>query len=109
MKLPGGERAIIPEGKIERYCLDIGHDTGRNKARVFASALGITLRDAAFLKQALLAAARDGEAVPVGSTAFGILYRVRFVLEFGGRSAIVRSGWILGPDGNVRLTTALVE
>lgn len=109
MKLPGGDRAVIPEGKIERYCLDPDHETGRHKARVFASALGLTLRDAAFLRQALLAAARDGEAVQVGSSAFGILYRVRFVLKFGGRSAMVRSGWILGPDGIARLTTALVE
>lgn len=77
--------------------------------RVFAAALGLTLRDAAFLRQALFDAARDGGAVEVGATAFGILYRVRFVLEFRGRSAMVRSGWILGPDGIARLTTALVE
>ena len=82
---------------------------GRHKARVFASALGLTLNDADFLRQALLVAAREGEAVQVGSTPFGILYRVRFVLEFEGRSATVRSGWILGPDGIARLTTALVE
>lgn len=109
MKLPGGERAIIPEGKIELYCLDADHNTGRHKARVFASVLGLTLRDAAFLKRKLLEAAREGDAAQVGSNAFGILYRVRFVLEFRGRSATIRSGWILGQDGIPSLTTALVE
>lgn len=109
MKLPDGDRAVIPVGKIERYCLAVEHDTGSHKARVFAAALGLTLKDAPFLKRALLDAARNGEAVQVGSTAFGILYRVRFVLEFNGRSAMIRSGWILGKDGVTRLTTALVE
>lgn len=109
MRMPGGDRAVIPEGKIEDYCLSSEHYDGHHKARVFAAALGLTRDYAPFLKQKLLEAAREGEATQVGANTFGILYRVRFVLEFQGRSATIRSGWIVGPDGVPRLTTALVE
>ncbi|MBA4809064.1 DUF6883 domain-containing protein [Brevundimonas sp.] len=109
MKLPGGERAVVPDGKIEAYCLSVHHPEGRHKARVFAAALGLTLADAPLLKRRLLEAARDADAVPVGETAFGTLYRVRFMLEYRGRAAMIRSGWIVGLDGAPRLTTAMVE
>ena len=42
MKIPRGEDAIIPEGKVELYCLNPFHGRGGDKARVFAAALGIT-------------------------------------------------------------------
>ncbi|PZN97489.1 MAG: hypothetical protein DCF29_22455 [Alphaproteobacteria bacterium] len=109
MKLPGGGQAVVPEGKIEAYCLSADHPEGRHKARVFASALGLTRADAPYLKRRLLEAAREAEAEPVGTTPFGTLYRVRFMLEFRGRTALIRSGWIVGSDGVPRLTTAMVE
>ena len=109
MKLPGGGQAVVPDGKIEAYCLSVEHPEGRHKARVFAAALGLTLVHAAFLKRRLLEAARDAEAERVGITPFGTLYRIRFMLEFRNRTAMIRSGWIVGPDGVPRLTTAMVE
>ncbi|WP_367118234.1 DUF6883 domain-containing protein, partial [Brevundimonas sp.] len=36
MRLPGGGQAVVPEGKIEAYCLSADHPEGRHKARVFA-------------------------------------------------------------------------
>ena len=104
MRLPDGGQAVVPEGKIEAYCLSADHPEGRHKARVFASALGLTRADAPYLKRRLLEAAREAEAEP-----FGTLYRVRFMLEFRGRTALIRSGWIVGSDGVPRLTTAMVE
>jgi hypothetical protein len=62
MKLPGGERALVDVGKLQDYCLNNQHPRGRHKARVFASALGFTDADADVLRQALLRAAREGEA-----------------------------------------------
>jgi hypothetical protein len=48
--LPGHEHAIIPEAKL-RYSLDPTHPTGRDKARVFASALGLDLTSTATLER----------------------------------------------------------
>jgi hypothetical protein len=109
VKLPGGGQAVVPDGKIEAYCLSVEHPEGQHKARVFAAALGLTLADAPVLKRRLLEAARDADAERVGATPFGTLYRIRFMLEFRGRTAVIRSGWIVGSDGVPRLTTAMVE
>ncbi len=109
MRLPGGERAIIPEGKIERYCLDITHRIGGPKARVFLAALGLTARDADLLKGALSAAARAHDAALVRRDRYGDHYRIDFRFRRAGRERTIRSGWtIREPDGPPYLTTAFV-
>ena len=47
--------------KLRSYCLNPRHPRGRHKARVFASALGITRENAGLLRQALLEAAESAE------------------------------------------------
>ena len=109
MKLPGGERAVIPAGKIETYCLDVGHKIGAPKARVFASALGLTLDDADVLKAALLDAARSADAVVVRKDEYGVRYRIDFPLSHAGRLRTIRSGWNIPAAGRPPyLTTAFV-
>lgn len=109
MKLPRGEDAIIPEGKIELYCLNPFHGRGGDKARAFAAALGITSGHAGVLKAALRRAAVEGEAVLVVSDPFGDHYRVDFLMRHAGRSRTVRSGWTLRePAGPPYLNTAFV-
>ena len=63
MKLQNGDRAIADRRKLEEYCLNPHHPRGRNKARVVAS-VGIRQADSDVLRDALLVAARDAEAVP---------------------------------------------
>jgi hypothetical protein len=41
MKLPNGEQAEIAMEKLINYCLNPEHSSGKNKARVFKSRLGI--------------------------------------------------------------------
>ena len=109
MKLPGGDRAIIPPGKLELYCLNPVHGRGGDKARVFAAALGVTLENAGVLRAALQWAAAEGEALLVASDAFGDQYRVDLAMWHEGRSRKVRSGWIVRePGGPPYLTTAFV-
>ncbi|RZJ24318.1 MAG: hypothetical protein EON85_14515 [Brevundimonas sp.] len=109
MKLPGGDQAIIPPGKLELYCLNPVHGRGGDKARVFASALGVTLANAAVLRSALQRGATGENARLLGSDQFGDHYRIDFVLNHAGRSRMVRSGWtIRQPDGPPYLTTAFV-
>jgi len=109
MKLPGGDRAVVDLAKLRDYCLNPRHPRGRHKARVFASALGITSADAEQLRRALLKAASESEAV----LGVGDEYGQRFVLDFeitqpGGR-ATVRSYWIvLEHEDFPRLTSCYV-
>jgi hypothetical protein len=63
MKLPNGERAIVPIEKLRDYCLNPTHRVGSHKAHVFESVLGLTAAQAAELQQRLLAVVRTGEAV----------------------------------------------
>lgn len=109
MKLPRGEAAIIPEGKIETYCLNPTHRRGGDKARVFAAALGLTLGHAGVLKTALKRAAAEEPATLVASDHFGEHYRIDFSMQNAGNRRIVRTGWIIRADrGPPYLTTAFV-
>lgn len=51
MKLPNGNRAVIPMEKLPGYCLNSEHSSGKHKARVFASVLGITAKNAENLRE----------------------------------------------------------
>ena len=109
MRLPRGEDAIIPAGKVEAYCLDTTHRIGGPKARVFSAALGLTARDGDLLKQALTSAARSQDAVLVRRDRYGDHYRIDFRLRHAGRERTVRSGWtIRDAGGPPYLTTAFV-
>jgi len=108
MTLPNGERAIVDRRKLEEYCLTPHHPRGRNKARVFAS-VGIGQADSDVLREALLAAARDAEAVRGASSPYGQRYLVDFDLVRPARTVRVRSTWIvrIGEDFP-RLTSCFV-
>jgi hypothetical protein len=63
MLLPNREQAVVDLTKLSDYCLNPEHPRGRHKARVFASALGLTLADAESLRAMLLLVALDHEAI----------------------------------------------
>ena len=45
MIFPNAERAVVDIRKLRDYCLDLTHDEGKHKARLFAAALGMTRDD----------------------------------------------------------------
>jgi hypothetical protein len=107
MRLPKVDTAVVPDDKIAGYLLDADHPAGRHKARFFRS-LGFSRSEPETLRAALLKHARN---YPVGSclaTQFGLKFLVDGEMHGpGGRSAIMRSVWIL--DANTehpRLVTA---
>ena len=53
--LPNFERAVVPFEKLYGYVLNPDHPKGRDKARVFKSALGIERRHAAVLAEIITA------------------------------------------------------
>ena len=62
MRLPNGERAVVPIEKLRDYALNPAHSEGRHKATVFRAVLNFTQADATRLSEMILEAARTGEA-----------------------------------------------
>jgi hypothetical protein len=80
MKLPNGERALVPLEKLRDYCLNPTHRVGGHKAHVFEARLGLTTGHAEELQQHLLAIARIGEAVLGVQNAYGQRYIIDFAM-----------------------------
>ena len=78
MKLPNPDRAVVDIEKLRDYCLNPYHPRGRHKARVFASALGLTANEVSDLRNALLAAVITQDAVATDLDGYG----QRYVLDF---------------------------
>ncbi|MEH2398319.1 DUF6883 domain-containing protein [Nostoc sp.] len=68
MKLANGEQAEISIQKLIGYCLNPEHPSGKHKARVFASILGITLENADVLQELIRTTAVAGEVVQQSTT-----------------------------------------
>lgn len=109
MKLPGGDHAIVDIDKLLGYCLSPAHPRGRHKARVFSAALGLTLDDVEYLKQRLLHAAREADAIKGDADPYGQRYTIDFEIVRGERRAMVRSAWIIRTSEVVpRLTSCYI-
>ncbi len=109
VKLPNPARAVVDLAKLTDYCLNPLHAHGRHKARVFASALGITRRDVDRLRGALLLAAVREEATLGVWDAYGQRYVLDFLMDGLSGQAVVRSSWIvLTGEDFPRLTTCYV-
>jgi hypothetical protein len=110
VKLPNGERADLGM-KLEEYALNPQHRDGRHKARVFASALGITYANRHVLRRAILAvAATSDQAEARGDNGHGELYQLRFRMETTKGAAFVRTAWIVRRgEGFPRLVTCYID
>lgn len=106
MMLPNAERETVDVAKLCEYCLNPHHDEGKHKARLFAAALGMSATDAEALRGLLLEGIKVREATPGLRDEYGQRYRVDFPVEWQGRRAMVRSGWIIEYGTQIpRLTT----
>jgi hypothetical protein len=109
LKLPNGDRAIVPEAKLRDYCLNVEHPWGKNKARVFRAALGMGLEDLPKLAARLREAASTSEARQIESIEYGERYIVDFEMANGPSRAMCRSAWIVRRGEVVpRLTSCYV-
>ena len=107
--LPNPDRAILGIDKLRDYCLNSQHSEGRHKARVFASALGLTQQDAERLRTAILGALPLAPAIKRGTTVFGDRFSADIDVERHDRCATVRTCWIIRVDEDVpRLVTCFV-
>ena len=79
----------------EGYCPNPSHPRGRHKARVFREALDLLRSDASWLREALLEAARSGEASPIAVNPWRTHWRLDATIRRQGKSAVVRMIWIV--------------
>jgi hypothetical protein len=109
MKLPNADRAVVDLAKLRDYCLSPDHPRGRHKARVFATALGLTADHAEELRDALLTAVRTEEATTTDQDQYGQRYVLDFTMNRAAREARIRSCWIVRSGEDFpRLTSCYV-
>ena len=109
MRVPNAELAVVDLRKLTEYCLSTTHAVGKNKAKVFRSALGVTSADAEILRDWLLEAVVGQDASLDRIDEFGERYGLDFEATTATGSAIIRSGWIVRAGEDFpRLTTCFV-
>ena len=109
LKLPNAEQAVVEMAKLEGYALNPQHPDGRHKARVFASALGLTAGDAPLLSEKLLEIIQTHDAVESDPISFGRRFVIDFEMQTAAGAATVRSAWIIRKDETFpRLTSCYV-
>lgn len=59
--------AYVDAAKLRDYCLHSGRERGKHKARVFASALGLSQADTEWLRVKLLQAAQKTDTIEAES------------------------------------------
>jgi hypothetical protein len=106
MLIPNADQAVVDIRKLRDYCLNLEHDDGKHKARLFSSSLGMVASDAEELRQILLEVVKTHEAQLGRQDEFGQRYTLDFIIEWQNRSATLRSGWIIEHGSEIpRLTT----
>ncbi|MGB7417412.1 MAG: DUF6883 domain-containing protein [Thermosynechococcaceae cyanobacterium] len=109
MKLPNAQDAYIDDEKLASYCLNPQHSDGQHKARVFESALDLSLKNLGVLKVALLEAVQGHEAKPIQRNAYGQKYVIDFAMTHNGKTATIHSIWMVKDSENFpRLVTCYV-
>ncbi|MBW4649471.1 MAG: hypothetical protein KME06_12405 [Kastovskya adunca ATA6-11-RM4] len=106
MLIPDAENAVVDIRKLRDYCLNLEHDDGKHKARLFSSILGMTTDNAEELRQILLEVVKTHEAQLGRQDEFGQRYTIDFLIEWQNRTATLRSGWIIEHGSEIpKLTT----
>ncbi len=110
MKLPNAETAFIDIHKLRDYSLNIEHDRGQHKARLFFAILGLSVEDAEELQFILLEAIQIHDAISTNQDEYGQRYVVDFPLTRNQNTATIRSTWIVRPTETFpRLTSCYIR
>jgi hypothetical protein len=71
---------IVDIEKLRHYCRSLRHERGKHKTRIFASALGLTSVNAAWLRDRLPETASH-EVAFAAKTKYGVMYVIDFELR----------------------------
>lgn len=106
MLIPNAETAVVDIRKLRDYCLNPRHDEGKHKARLFLTILGMRAEDAGELRGLLLNAVKTKDARLGLRDGYRQRYSVDFEIQWRGKQAVIRSGWIIEHGSDFpRLTT----
>ena len=109
MKIPNADLALLDIEKLRGYCLSTAHSKGKDKARVFMSALGVKQSDALWLRAEILRRLASAAAVQQIEDVWGVRYAVDMEITLNAKSAMVRTIWIiLRGDDRPRFVTCRV-
>ncbi|MGK7872637.1 MAG: DUF6883 domain-containing protein [Xenococcaceae cyanobacterium] len=100
MKLPNPDNAYIDEKKLTGYALNFEHADGQHKARVFKSALNLTIDNLDNIKNALLNAVKNYDAILDQTNQYGQKYIIDFPMTRQNKTAIIHSVWIVKNEEN---------
>jgi len=100
VKIPNAENAFVDIRKLRDYVLNPKHRIGRHKARLFATLLNMSIKDAEALREKLLQIVKTHNAEIGQKDDHGQRYRIDFLLTFHGRQTTIRSAWNVRPDEN---------
>jgi len=95
MLIPKAKNAVVDIRKLRDYCLNLEHEDGKHKARLFLSILEMKADNAEELRQILLEIIQTHEARLGKQDEFGQRYTIDFLVQWQNRSATLRSGWII--------------
>lgn len=95
MRLPNADRALVEVAKLRNYSLNPDHEVGKHKARVFQAALGLTIKDADWLRGEILQTTYIREAKESRLSPFGQTYVIDVTITYGSQSALIRTTWIV--------------
>jgi len=104
--LPNAENAVVDIRKLRDYSLNRDHSTGKDKARLFSSILGMTAENAEELRQIILEKVKTQEVSLNRYDKYGQRYTLDFTLEWQNRSATIRTGWIIKSGSDIPSLTS---
>ncbi len=109
--LPRASEAIVSPEKLRDYALDPEHPTGRHKARVFHSALGIGQDDWAYLRDQIVGRIGTAEPTAVKVNPYGRVYEVPIPIDgLNGAQHLVLTAWQVENDSELpSLVTLYVD
>jgi hypothetical protein len=109
MHLPNAEFAFIDLNKLQTYSLNLQHDRGKHKARLFLAILGLSADDAEILRTLIRTAILTQTAQLSSQDEYGQRYIVDFSVTRNQQTASVRTTWIIRPTETFpRLTSCYV-
>ncbi|WP_231940063.1 DUF6883 domain-containing protein [Dolichospermum compactum] len=104
--LPNSENAVVDIRKLRDYSLNRDHSTGKDKARLFSSILGMTAENAEELRQIILEKVKTQEVSLNRYDEYGQRYTLDFTLQWQNRSATIRTGWIIKSGSDIPSLTS---
>jgi uncharacterized protein DUF6883 len=110
--IPRAEQAVVPPAKLRDYALSSEHPTGRHKARVFATELGIQREHWEYLADQIALRVTSTPVSRIDVDAYGTRYEVVVSTDgLNGATVPVVSAWFIPhepPDEPPRLVSTYV-